>query len=365
MSNARSTMPLNVILSLCLLIWTAGPSAAQQAPDPPRERQQEIAIVIHGGAGSIEESRMSEEQQDAYRGKLQEALKAGYAVLKEGGEAPDAVVAAIQVMQESPLFNSARGAVFTHLGLVQLDASIMDGETKAAGAVSAVEHIADPIRLAQLVMHESPHVMLIGEGAEEFALEQGMDLVPNNYFYTDERRRRFLRRLAREPEGGDGAQLNAPTGAAAGSEESHQPPVRTTLNTVGAAALDSDGDLAAGTSTGGTGNKMYGRVGDSPIIGAGTYADNETAAVSATGHGEYFIRGAIAHSISAMMKYGGMSLEEAANTAIHEHLPELGPAHSGGVIALGADGTIVMPYNTPGMFRGYINRAGEMSIEMF
>ena len=339
------------ILSLVLCVLLVGPARAQAPPEP-----QPVAIVVHGGAGSIEESRISGDRQQDYRAKLREELEAGHAVLESGGEAPDAVVAAIQVMQNSPLFNSARGAVFTHLGLVQLDASIMDGRTREAGAVAAVEHIADPIRLAQLVMNESPHVMLIAEGAEEFALTQGMNLVPNSYFYTEERRRRFLRRIAREPSGGDGAYL---------PDDEQRAPVRTTLNTVGAVALDRDGDLAAGTSTGGTGNKMYGRVGDSPIVGAGTYADNDACAVSATGHGEYFIRAVAAYDVCALMEYTGASLEEAARTVIFEKLPELGPAHSGGMIALDAAGNIAMPYNTPGMFRGYIDTDGEMVIEMF
>ncbi len=342
-----------VTLSVIVCSFLAAPVQAQPGQSPT---EGQVAIVIHGGAGSIEESRMTPDEQEAYRAKLQEALEAGYTVLEDDGEAVDAVVAAIRVMQRSPLFNSAIGAVFTNRGVVQLDASIMDGETMEAGAVAAVEHVSDPIYLAQLVMNESPHVFLIAEGAEEFALEQGMDMVPNSYFYTPERRRRFLRRTNRAPSGGDGAYF---------PPDKVAPPVRTTMNTVGAVALDNDGDLAAGTSTGGTSNKVYGRVGDSPIIGAGTYANNETCAVSATGHGEYFIRGAIAHSISAMMEYGGMTVEDAAQTAIFDTLPSLGPDHSGGVIAMDAEGNIAMPYNTPGMFRGYINTEGEMVIRMF
>jgi L-asparaginase / beta-aspartyl-peptidase len=321
------------VLLVCLLL--ALPSAAQESP---------IAIAIHGGAGTILPEQMDDETEQTYRGALEEALRAGHAVLLAGGSSLDAVVAAVQVMEESPLFNAGRGAVYTAEETHELDASIMNGRTRDAGAVAAVRHVRSPIALARMVMDESPHVMLVGEGAETFAFENGMERVENSYFHT-ERRLEQLRRArsaARIIEGNAGDRY---------------------LGTVGAVALDREGNLAAATSTGGMSNKKFGRVGDSPIIGAGTYADNETCAVSATGHGEYFIRGIIAYDVAAMMRYAGLSLSEAANAVIHGKLTDMGA--TGGIIAMDRFGRTSMPFNTAGMYRGQIDVNGALSVEIF
>ena len=313
--------------------------------------QPKVALVIHGGAGTILRGDMTAEAEARYRAKLQEALQEGHGVLSEGGSSLDAVVATLRVLEDSPLFNAGKGAVFTSDGTVELDASIMDGATRQAGAVAGVKHVPHPIELARLVMEASPHVMMVGDGAEAFAQQHGIELVPNDSFYTERRREQLGR--AQQRENASGATEDTTTTTSA--DKKH--------GTVGAVALDQAGNLAAGTSTGGMTNKRYGRVGDSPIIGAGTYADNETCAVSATGHGEYFIRGVIAYDIAAMMRYAGLSLQEAARTAIMEKLTEVGG--TGGVIALDREGNIAMPFNTPGMYRGYIDTEGNTVIEIY
>ena len=311
------------------------------------QEQPGVALVLHGGAGTILRGDMTAEAEAQYRAKLEEALQVGYGVLSEGGSSLDAVVASIRVLEDSPLFNAGKGAVFTSEGTVELDASIMDGATRQAGAVAGVKRVPHPIELARLIMERSPHVMMVGDGAEAFAQQQGMALVPNDSFYTD-RRRAQLERIRQEEGASGAAEGEAP-------DKKH--------GTVGAVALDQAGNLAAATSTGGMTNKRYGRVGDSPIIGAGTYADNETCAVSATGHGEYFIRGVIAHDIAAMMRYGGLSLQEAADAAIMEKLTEAGG--TGGVIALDREGNVAMPFNTPGMYRGYVDAEGNTTVEIY
>ncbi len=321
--------------------------AAAQAPPP-------FGLVVHGGAGTIRKSDLTPEQEQAYRDKLTEALQAGYAVLSRGGTSLDAVVATLNVLEDSPLFNAGKGAVFTHEGTVELDASIMDGQTRAAGAIAGVKHVRNPINLARMVMEQSPHVMMAGAGAEAFAVEKGMEMVENAYFYTERRRRQLEQAKARESS--MGAAL--PEGV---SEELS--PGAYKFGTVGAVALDQAGNLAAGTSTGGMTNKRFGRIGDSPIIGAGTYADNATCAVSATGHGEYFIRGVVAHDIAAMMAYGGKSLQEAARTVIMEKLTAMGG--TGGIIAIDRAGNIAMPFNTEGMYRGHIDAEGHVSIKIY
>ncbi len=283
--------------------------------------EQKIGIVIHGGAGTIERARMTPETEREYRAALTAALDAGFSTLERGGSAVDAVVAAVVIMEDSPLFNAGKGAVFTHDGRNELDASIMDGRTVNSGAVAAVTRIRNPIRLARLVMEKSEHVMFTGIGAELFAQEQGMALVDPSYFYT-ERRWRALQEV-----------LNA---------DKH--------GTVGAVAVDGAGNLAAATSTGGMTNKREGRVGDSPIIGAGTYASNASCAVSGTGHGEYFIRLTIARDICALVEYRGLSVAEAARIVIHEKLAGLGG--TGGVIVIDRNANVAMDFNTPGMYRG-------------
>ena len=298
-------------------------------------RQTQYGIVIHGGAGSIVPGRYSEDEEAEFRRKLNQALNAGYEILETGGTSLDAVEAAINILENSPLFNAGKGAVFTANGVNELDASIMNGETLQAGAVARLRHIKNPITLARAVMEKSEHVMMVGDGAEMFAEQIGFELVDSSYFFTEERWKSLQNILKQEKN----------------KEQSLLRKLDSKFGTVGAAALDKHGNLAAGTSTGGMTNKKYGRVGDSPIIGAGTYANNKTCAVSATGHGEYFIRLNIAHDISAMMEYQNKSLKDAADEVIYNKLDKLGG--DGGVIAIDKNGNIAMPFNTPGMFRGY------------
>ena len=295
-------------------------------------------LVIHGGAGVIERASMSPEREAEYRARLNEALNAGYAVLDRGGAALEAVTAAINIMEDSPLFNAGKGAVFNADGICELDASIMDGRTQAAGAIAGVHHIRNPINLARDVMLKSPHVMMAGEGAEKFAQSLGYELVSNEYFQTDWRREQLKKAQAKEK---DGKERTAAVPA-----DYFTRTLR--WGTVGCVALDKAGNLAAGTSTGGMTNKKFGRVGDAPIIGAGTYAHNATCAVSATGWGEYFIRVGVARDIAAQMEYKGTPLREAAAATIAK-VGKLGG--DGGVIALDAQGNIAMEFNSPGMYR--------------
>ena len=284
---------------------------------------QPIAIVVHGGAGTILKKNMSDEKEKKYKSKLEEAIRTGYQVLQNGGTSLHAVEQTIIILEDSPLFNAGKGAVFTHDKRNELDASIMDGSNLKAGAVAGVNHIKNPIRAARAVMEKSEHILLAREGAEQFALTQKLDTVSPTYFFT-EKRAKSLERAKKEEKFG----------------------------TVGCVALDQNGNIAAGTSTGGMTNKKWGRIGDSPIIGAGTYANNSTCGVSSTGWGEYFIRGVVAHDISAMMEYGGKSLKESANHVIHHKLTGLGG--TGGIIALDQKGNIVMEFNTDGMYRGFM-----------
>lgn len=314
------------------------------------EASRGVAIVIHGGAGTILPENITDEQEQAYRNALRTALETGHGILAEGESSVDAVVAALQTMEDTPLFNAGKGAVFTSENTVELDASIMEGGTLNAGALTGVKHIKNPIGLARLIMEQSPHVMMAGEGAEAFAREHEVEFVENAYFYTERRRRQAEEARAREAEEEE-------------TEEDAGMPDDEKFGTVGAVALDREGNIAAGTTTGGMTNKRFGRVGDSPIIGAGTYADNATAGISATGHGEYFIRAAVAHDITARMAYGGQSLQEAAEAVIMDKLPAMGG--SGGVIALDRAGNIAMPFNTPGMYRGYIDTEGNMVIRIY
>lgn len=315
---------------VCLIILVSLVSCGESV----ERREIPFGIVIHGGAGTIREADMTDEKEQAYRAKLHEALEAGYTILAGDGTSLDAIEAAIRVMENSPLFNAGKGAVFTAEGTNELDASIMEGKSLNAGAVAGVRHIKNPITAARKVMEESRHVMLAGEGADTFARQQGLNMVSQDYFFTRRRWESLMKRKgkAREKEG------EADT-------------VRNEHGTVGAVALDTEGNLAAGTSTGGLTYKQFGRIGDSPVIGAGTYADNGTCAISSTGHGEYFIRLAVAHRISALMAYREISLEQAAQQVIREDLVELGG--SGGVIGIDADGDVTMQFTTPGMYRGY------------
>ncbi|MEX1240390.1 MAG: isoaspartyl peptidase/L-asparaginase [Cyclobacteriaceae bacterium] len=312
-------------------------------PQTQKNEKPAVALAIHGGAGTIRKENMSPERQQAYHEALKQALNAGYAVLDQGGSSMDAVIASVSLMEDSPLFNAGKGAVFTYSGKNELDASIMDGSNMKAGAVAGVTTIRNPIKAAYAVMTESEHVMLAGRGAEQFAKEHGLEIVDPDYFADSTRYQQFLERRKAEKTG-DAAQLE-------GQDKGKK------FGTVGAVALDQYGNIAAGTSTGGMSDKRFGRVGDSPIIGAGTYANNKTCGVSSTGWGEYFIRLAVAHDISAMMEYGGLSLQEAADSVVMKKLPRLGG--DGGVIAMDRDGNISMTFNTDGMYRGYIRVKGE------
>lgn len=302
--------------------------------------QQNYVLVIHGGAGVMQKSAMSDQRQAEYEAKLEEALQVGENLLKNGATSTDAVVEVIKILENSPLFNAGKGAVFTSSGENELDASIMVGKNLNAGAIAGVKDIKNPITAARAVMENSEHVLLSGKGASEFAREQKLEIVKNKYFFTPSRYE-SLKRLQKQ--------------------ERERTPADNT-GTVGCVALDIHGNLCAGTSTGGMTNKKYGRIGDSPIIGAGNYANNKTCAVSCTGHGEYFIRLGVARDISALMEYKNMNVADACAEEIRK-LGELGG--TGGVIALDAKGNIAMEFNTSGMFRGYIKSSGEKEIAIF
>ena len=302
--------------------------------------QAKYAIVIHGGAGVISKSRMTPEREAEYIGKLKEALDLGEKMLKEGADATDVVVNVIEVMENSPLFNAGKGAVFTAEGKNELDASIMEGQTLNAGAVAGVRDIKNPIKAAREVMNNSVHVMLSGKGASEFARQQGLEMVKNKYFFTKSRYE-SLKQL---------------------QKSERERTKKDNMGTVGCAVLDTHGNLCAGTSTGGMTNKKFGRIGDSPIIGAGTYANNKTCAISCTGHGEYYIRLGFARDISALMEYKNMSVDQACREEIRK-LTEL--QGDGGVIAVDAKGNIAMEFNTSGMFRGFAKSTGEKEIAIF
>jgi beta-aspartyl-peptidase (threonine type) len=307
--------------------------SAIQGSKPPQ--QAEWALVVHGGAGGGSRENMSPEKQLAYMEAIQHALDTGSSILKNGGSSLDAIEASIRYMEDNPLFNAGRGAVFTELGNNELDASIMDGSDRNAGAVAGVTNIRNPITAARLVMTASPHVMLVGDGAEKFAAEHGLEIVDSSWFFTSGRWNSLQRAKERSEKHG----------------------------TVGAAALDKFGNLAAGTSTGGMTNKMHGRVGDAPVIGAGTFASNNTCAVSATGHGEYFIRNVVSYDISALMEYSGLSLAVAADSVINGKLLPIGGG--GGVIAIDSLGNIAMPFNTSSMIRGFVKDNGESGVFIF
>jgi len=299
------------------------------------------AIAIHGGAGAVVRQLLSEDQERRYRAGLESALDIGYVVLEQGGSSLDAVSSAVRILEDDPLFNAGRGAALTRDGAAELDASIMDGERQRAGAVACVRHVRNPIDLARRVMEKSRHVLLVGHGAEEFALEEGIPLVPNEYFQTDERRQQL--ETARRGQGV--SELIASQG------------------TVGAVALDCKSNLAAATSTGGMTNKRPGRVGDSPLIGAGTYAKNGFCAVSATGHGEYFIRAVAAYHICSAVEYRGLTLPQAAREMLHGIIPALGG--NGGIVAVSANGQVIMDFSSEGMFRGVRDSSGRREVAIY
>ena len=310
-----------------------------------------FGIVIHGGAGTLLRKNMTTEKEAAYREKLTEAIQVGYEILKNGGSSQEAVEKTIHVMEDSPLFNAGKGAVLTAEETIELDASFMNGETLDAGAIAGVRTIKHPISAAIKVMESSSHVMLSGQGADQFAAEQGLEIVAPEYFYTEQRKEALNRVKEAERKGGESASL----------EQEFLKNQR--YGTVGCAALDKNGNLSAGTSTGGMTNKKWNRIGDAPIIGAGTYANNATCAISATGWGEFFIRSVVAHDISALMEYKGLSIQEAARIVIHEKVAKLGG--DGGVVGIDHQGNVAMEMNTPGMYRAHINSMGNLTVKIY
>ena len=336
----------SVLAALALVSFVsvfAKTSAQSTAPARP------YGLVIHGGAGVIQREQMSAEREAEYRAKLREALDAGYAVLDGGGAALDAVVAAVNVLEDSPLFNAGKGAVFNADGFCELDASIMDGATQRAGAIAGVRHIKNPINLARDVMEKSAHVFLIGEGAEKFAWSLNYERVDNTYFQTEFRRQQLERAKQRESRENNGTasapvDLRSPACNDADAWFARE----SKYGTVGCVALDQHGNLAAATSTGGMTNKKFGRVGDVPVIGAGTYAHNASCAVSATGWGEFFIRATVAHDIAAQLEYARKDIQSAAATTLAK-VAQLGG--DGGVIGIDRDGNVVMDFNSAGMYR--------------
>lgn len=346
-------MPPHVRLSFVRLAAAAFLALSGHAAETPAAPRP-FGLVLHGGAGVIERKTMTAAREAEYRAKLTEARGTGYAILAGGGTALDAVIATVKILEDSPLFNAGKGAVFTADGTCELDASIMDGRTQAAGAIAGVRHIKNPITLARAVMEKSAHVMLTGDGAEKFAQQQGFEFVSNDYFQTDSRRQQLETAQERERQ----KAIGRPTSSL---EVDHFD--RTArYGTVGCVALDQAGNLAAGTSTGGMTNKKFGRVGDAPLIGAGTYAHNATCAVSATGWGEYFIRVGVARDIAAQVEYQGAALADAASATLAK-VAALGG--DGGVICIDRAGRIALPFNTAGMYRGYQLSTGAAAIEIF
>ena len=342
--------PLALSLFVLIGLWPGAMPMSYADENAP------VAIVIHGGAGTIQRDKMSPEMQGLYQAKLTEAVQAGHEILIKGGHSRAAVIAAINIMEDSPLFNAGHGAVFNHAGDIELDASIMEGRVLNAGAVAGVGRIKNPINLANAVLEHSPHVMLMGAGAEEFAASQGLEFVTNDYFKT-ERRRRQLEKIQSEE---DGVALSEAVFDAKSDPYEFD---EKKLGTVGAVAIDQWGDIAAGTSTGGMTNKRFGRVGDAPIIGAGTYADNEACGISATGHGEYFIRAAVAHDICARVAYKGVSLQQAADEVVLDKLVKM--QAEGGIIGIDPQANTVFSFNSLGMYRAAIDKTGKLTVLMF
>jgi beta-aspartyl-peptidase (threonine type) len=332
--TSRHALSVLFILALTLYSCKTDKKTTMNPSINTSTQKQEWAIVIHGGAGGISRENVTPELDKEYRAGLQMALNTGKKILADGGSALDAVEQTIRTMEDNPLFNAGKGAVFTHDGKNELDAAIMDGSNLAAGAIAGVTDIKNPISAARRVMTNSPHVLLTGIGASQFAKEQGLEIVTASYFFTERRFNELQEILKKEKNG-----------------------------TVGCCALDKNGNLAAGTSTGGMANKKYNRVGDAPIIGAGTYANNNSCAVSATGHGEFFIRWTVAHDISALMQYKGLSLKEASELVVNDKLVKAGG--SGGVICVDKSGNISLPFNSTGMFRGFATADGKEGIFIF
>ena len=312
---------------------------------------KKLALAIHGGAGTIIQSLMTAELEQEYRNALETALKVGWQILNKGGNALDAVEATVVELENFPLFNAGKGAVFTHEGKNELDASIMDGKNLKAGAIAFVRNVKNPIKLARLVMEKTEHCLLAGDGANEFAKQMQVEFETDDYFFTEHRYQQLLQAIEENV-----VQLDH------SSNRKSQIANRKSLGTVGAVACDINGNVAAATSTGGMTNKKFGRIGDTPIIGAGTYAENATCAVSGTGHGEFFMLGVSAFDVSARMKYKGLNLAQAAQETI-EHLTKIGG--EGGLIAVDALGNVALPFNSEGMYRGFMMTDGEIKVEIY
>jgi beta-aspartyl-peptidase (threonine type) len=348
---------------LIIVLFLLNKSFAQPQPG----LSDKYVLVIHGGAGTILRSTMTPDMEKAYTSALNQALDTGNAILSRGGSALDAVEACVRLLEDNPLFNAGKGAVFTNEGKNELDAAIMNGHTLAAGSVAGVTTVRNPISAARAVMEKSSHVMMVGPGAEKFAKEQGLEIVDPSYFHTEERWKSLLR--ARQKDSLENEKKMKDMGTKDHAEEPvnegyfHGTMHDEKFGTVGAVALDRHGHLAAATSTGGMTNKRYGRVGDAPVIGAGTYANDQTAAVSGTGWGEYFIRLVMAKTISDMMEFGKMSLKAASDEMVMKRLLRLGG--DGGIIAVDKNGNIAMPFCTEGMYRGYIKSSGEREVAIY
>ena len=336
-------------LVTCGVFAFAALAGAQQFGKMSSVKENKIGLVVHGGAGTMERNKMSPEREREYRAGLENALRAGSEILQHGGSALDATEAAVRVFEDDPLFNAGKGSVFNAAGVNEMDAAIMDGKTLRAGTVANLQHIKNPINLARLVMEKSPHVMMAGEGAEAFAKEHGIELVDQKYFFTQERWDALQKVKAAEKSGANGDKKFFLS-----EQDLH--------GTVGAVALDRNGNLAAATSTGGKTGKLPGRVGDTPVIGAGTYANNTTCAVSGTGDGEFFIMATAAHDVSALMEYRRKTLQE-ASIAVIDKIGKLGG--TGGMIAIDKNGNIGLPFNTSGMYRGYVDANGKFVTEIY
>jgi beta-aspartyl-peptidase (threonine type) len=343
------------LLSFFIIYLSCNTTTNNNIKNEEHTIKNEFAILIHGGAGTILKKNMTPEKEAAYLSKLEEAIKVGHAILKAGGTSQQAVMKTIQVMEESPLFNAGKGAVFTHEGTNELDASFMDGKTLNAGAVAGVTSVKSPIELAIKVMTDSEHVMLSGKGAAMFAKEKGLEIVSPNYFYT-ERRFKSLQRIQDKAK----TELDHDDKKAAFYDADIK---NSKFGTVGCVALDKEGTIAAGTSTGGMTNKRWGRIGDAPIIGSGTYANNLTCGVSSTGWGEYFIRAQVAYDISAQMEYQNKSLKEATTDVIQNKLTKLGG--TGGVVALDKNGNMSFEFNTAGMYRASMDDTGKLVVKIY
>ena len=319
-----------------------------------------FALAIHGGAGTISRQLMTPEKEQAYLAALRQSLEAGHAVLRQGGPALDAVEAAVRSLEDCPLFNAGRGAVFTHDGHHEMDAAIMDGRNRAAGAVAGARAVQNPIRAARLVMERTDHVLLAYPGADELAREHGLPMQPAEYFFTQHRYDQLQEALREGRMRLDHSQ-SPPAGTAAPAAP-HEDPIKK-MGTVGAVAVDQYGNLAAATSTGGMTNKRYSRIGDSPIIGSGTFADNRTCAISCTGHGEFFLRAVVAHDISCLIEYRGLSLAEACRVVVHDKLAPVGG--EGGLVAVDAAGNLALPFNSDGMYRGSVSVTADFYLGIY